>query len=103
MNATRIEIRKTDGEANPLTAAPATTETRTVTQGTEATPVPRRKHKLSLDFGFAALALAVGWAGYQWWNYTHTWTTTDNAYIAGHIHTVSTRIAGNVSEVLVAD
>ena len=103
MNATRIEIRKADGEASQLTAVPATTETRTATHATEATLAPRRKGKLLPALGGIVLVLAVGWAGYQWWNYTHTWTTTDNAYIAGHIHTVSTRIAGNVSEVLVAD
>jgi membrane fusion protein (multidrug efflux system) len=103
MNATRIEIRKADGEANLLTTAPATTETRTLTHPTAAAPAPRRKRKLPLGLGCAALALTLGYAGYQWWNYARTWTTTDNAYIAGHIHTVSTRIAGTVCEVFVTE
>ena len=103
MNATRIEIRKADGEANRLTAAPATTETRTATHAAEAARLPRRTQNLPLGLGGAALAIALGYAGYQWWNYARTWTTTDNAYIAGHVHTVSTRISGNVREVLVAE
>ena len=103
MNATRIEIRKADGEANLLAAAPATTETRTSSHAPEVGQAPHRKRKLPQGLGVAAIALALGSAGYQWWNYARTWTTTDNAYIAGQIHTVSTRLAGNVSEVLVAE
>ena len=51
----------------------------------------------------AVVLLTVGAAGFYWWNYTHTWVSTNNAYVAGHIHTVSTRIAGNVTKVLVSD
>jgi membrane fusion protein, multidrug efflux system len=49
------------------------------------------------------LVFAAGYGGHQWWNYSRTWVTTDNAYVTGHIHTVSTRIAGNVTEVLVSE
>jgi membrane fusion protein, multidrug efflux system len=33
--------------------------------------------------------------------YQRSWISTDNAYLAGHMHTISSRVAGNVKEVLV--
>jgi membrane fusion protein (multidrug efflux system) len=49
------------------------------------------------------MVAAAGYAGFRWWNYTRTWVSTDNAYISGHIHMVSTRVAGTVTDVLVAE
>jgi membrane fusion protein, multidrug efflux system len=46
---------------------------------------------------------AAGYGGYRWWDYARTWVTTDNACLSGHVLTVSSRIAGTVSEVLVED
>lgn len=92
-----------------------------LSEGTRITPVPEQKptqtgttcgppphlpcapRKAKLSAGVLLLLIATGYGGYRWWDYTHTWVTTDNAYIAGHIHTVSTRIAGNVTEVLVSE
>ena len=48
----------------------------------------------------AAVTTATAWSAYRWWDYAHTWVTTDNAYVAAHIHQVSSRVAGTVSEVL---
>lgn len=45
-----------------------------------------------------AAAIASGW---QWWEYTSTWASTDNALLSGHILSISPRIAGTVAEVLV--
>ena len=36
-------------------------------------------------------------------DYIRTWVKTDNAYVAAHIHQVSSRVAGTVSEVLVEE
>jgi membrane fusion protein, multidrug efflux system len=47
------------------------------------------------------LAISLLWPGYAWWQYTRTWVSTDNAYLAAHIHQVSFRVAGTVKEVLV--
>jgi membrane fusion protein, multidrug efflux system len=49
----------------------------------------------------AAVTAAVAWSAYRWWDYTRIWVKTDNAYVAAHIHQVSSRVAGTVSEVLI--
>jgi len=103
MNATQIQIGEATGKANLLQAAFTTSETRRATHATKATQSPCGKRKPLLGLVVAAVLLAAGYAGFQWWNYARTWTTTDNAFVAGHIHTVSTRLAGNVSEVLVSE
>jgi membrane fusion protein (multidrug efflux system) len=46
-------------------------------------------------------AALLGYAGAGWWNHAATWVTTDNAYVAAHIHQVSSRVTGTVEEVLV--
>jgi membrane fusion protein (multidrug efflux system) len=46
---------------------------------------------------------AAAWSGYRWVDYIRTWVKTDNAFVAAHIHQVSSRVAGTVSEVLVEE
>ncbi|HEY9767149.1 MAG TPA: HlyD family secretion protein [Coleofasciculaceae cyanobacterium] len=41
--------------------------------------------------------------GYRWWNYASTHESTDNAYVTGHIHQISSRIPGTVTDVEVND
>lgn len=48
-------------------------------------------------------AIAASTFGYRWWHYAATHETTDDAYVAGHVHQVSSRIAGTVTEVEVND
>jgi membrane fusion protein, multidrug efflux system len=60
------------------------------------------KHWLLVPLVVAVAALA-GFAGYHWWQQAQLWVVTDNAYVAGHVHQVSTRVAGTVSEVLVKE
>jgi membrane fusion protein, multidrug efflux system len=62
-----------------------------------------RSHRLALTLLAAALTTAVAWAGYQWLDHVRTWVKTDNAYVAAHVHQVSSRVAGTVSEVLVEE
>lgn len=50
-----------------------------------------------------ALLLAVGIAGGVLYWRGQGWQETDNAYVTGHIHPVSARVAGVVTRVLVAD
>ena len=103
MNLTATEIKKPDpGEGHRLITPPAGTETRTAYAATGKTKLPNRKGRLELSLGVAAL-LVAGYAGYCWWNDAHTWVKTDNAYVSGHVHAVSTRIAGTVSEVLISE
>jgi len=62
---------------------------------------PRRVLVLAL-VGAAVTTLAA-WSAYRWWDYTRTWVRTDNAYVAAHIHQVSSPVAGTVTEVLVEE
>jgi membrane fusion protein (multidrug efflux system) len=104
MNATRPEVRANSASEAGRPALPlAGTTTRTATLGVAEARIPRQKRRAALSVGLIALALAAGWAGWRWWHYAATWESTDNAYVSGHVHTVSARIAGNVSEVLVTE
>jgi len=68
----------------------------------------RSRRRLSrtriLVFGAVGLAMIAGLAyGASLWHYSQTHISTDDAYIAGHIASVSARVAGTVSEVVVND
>jgi membrane fusion protein, multidrug efflux system len=47
------------------------------------------------------LTVVTAWYGYRWYDHACTWTRTDNAYVAAHVHTISARVTGTVKEVLV--
>ncbi|MRV71294.1 HlyD family efflux transporter periplasmic adaptor subunit [Duganella sp. FT92W] len=49
------------------------------------------------------IALAAAGAGGRMWYRSHNFVETENAYVAGHVHPVSSRIAGVVSKVLIDD
>jgi membrane fusion protein, multidrug efflux system len=67
---------------------------------TRRAPQPRR---FAIALLAAAVTTAAAWSGYRWLDYVRTWVKTDNAYVAAHIHQVSSRVAGTVSEVLVQE
>jgi len=60
----------------------------------------RRKKALVLFAAATLLTVATG-GGYWWYRQTHV--STDDAFIDGRIHPVSSRIQGTVAEVLVED
>ncbi|HEX6566319.1 MAG TPA: protein kinase [Chthoniobacterales bacterium] len=72
-----------------------------------ATPLPEpgRRGKNKHLFYWIALPLAIlTAAGTSWfWIYSSQFETTDDAYITGHEHPISFRVAGTISEVLVED
>jgi len=47
------------------------------------------------------LLVVLAYFGRRYFVYSRSWVTTDNAYLAGHIHAISSRVAGTVTEVLV--
>jgi len=51
----------------------------------------------------ALIAIAACVAGGRMWYRSHNFVETENAYVAGHVHPVSARIAGIVTRVLVED
>ncbi|HTL54301.1 MAG TPA: biotin/lipoyl-binding protein, partial [Candidatus Limnocylindrales bacterium] len=65
-------------------------------------PSDRQKPKRWLQaIGVVTVAALAIYVGYRWWSSARNWVTTDNAYVAAHIHTISSRLAGTVQEVLV--
>jgi membrane fusion protein (multidrug efflux system) len=51
----------------------------------------------------AIVALAAIAAGGRMWYRSHYYVETENAYVAGHVHPVSSRISGVVTKVLIDD
>jgi membrane fusion protein (multidrug efflux system) len=69
----------------------------------EPTRLPARGKK-SLVRWLALLAVILGViAGLWYWFYSSQFEETDDAYITGHEHSVSFRVPGTISEVLVGD
>ena len=67
-------------------------------------PSPKKKNRQPLIFAVAGVAAIVaGNSGYHYWQHASTHEETDNATVSGHIHQVSSRINGTVSEVEVND
>jgi membrane fusion protein (multidrug efflux system) len=68
----------------------------------ESSPKKGPKRLLLGVLGAGALATAA-YYGYNYLQYSSTHQETDNATVAGHIHQVSTRINGTVTDVLAND
>ena len=80
-------------------AAPATTMS-----GDKVLKITFNHIKKILTVLIAGLLLAlVCWFGYQWYQHLATHEETDDAYVTGHLHQVSTRVNGTVAHVLVDD
>ncbi|MFO1513989.1 MAG: HlyD family secretion protein [Verrucomicrobiota bacterium] len=104
MNATKTQTNgHAANEAGFIAAPAARTATGTTAPDSKIVSAANRKQQVTYGLAFACVAVVLSVAGSWWWNYSHTWVSTNNAYVAGHIHTVSSRIAGNVAEVLVTD
>jgi membrane fusion protein (multidrug efflux system) len=61
---------------------------------------PPNKRVIGIVTVIALVALGVG--GRMWYR-SHNFVETENAYVSGHVHPVSSRIAGVVTRVLVED
>ncbi|HEY9726003.1 MAG TPA: HlyD family secretion protein [Chroococcales cyanobacterium] len=67
---------------------------------------PKKKGKIPkpVIFGAAGVAaIAAGAFGLHWWQYASAHEETDDAFVAGHVHQVSSRVNGTVSEIEVND
>jgi len=65
---------------------------------------PKKPNRKPLIFAVAGIgAIAASTFGYHYWQYTLTHQETDNATVSGHVHQVSSRINGTVSEIDVSD
>ena len=67
-------------------------------------PTPKKKKPIALILaGLGIGAIGASIFGYRYWQYSSTHQVTDNATVAGHIHQISSKIGGTVTEVLVND
>jgi membrane fusion protein (multidrug efflux system) len=67
-------------------------------------PEPKRIKPIAFVLaGLGLGAVVAGIFGYRYWQYASTHQSTDNATVVGHIHPVSSKIAGTVTYVLVGD
>jgi membrane fusion protein, multidrug efflux system len=64
---------------------------------------PERRHKTALLTIAGIGILAAAGFGYRWWHYISTHESTDDAYVTGNIHPISSRITGTVIQVNVND
>ncbi|HEU4846082.1 MAG TPA: HlyD family secretion protein [Burkholderiaceae bacterium] len=67
-----------------------------------ATPAARQPNRRVLVVA-GVVALAALLAGGRMWYRSHYFVETENAYVTGHVHPVSSRISGVVSRVLIED
>ncbi|MET0321351.1 MAG: HlyD family secretion protein [Duganella sp.] len=68
-----------------------------------AAPAAPAKSNRKVLIVAAVIALAAIGAGGRMWYRSHNFVETENAYVAGHVHPVSARIAGVVTKVLIDD
>jgi membrane fusion protein (multidrug efflux system) len=96
----------TDKVENAPSEAPAVDQDQELEQVQHPTsePSPKKKNRKPLIFAIAAMgAIVAGTFGHRYWQHASTHEETDNATVAGHIHQVSSRVNGTVSEVEVDD
>jgi membrane fusion protein (multidrug efflux system) len=85
------------------TAVPSVPPAGSPAAGAGAAPAGKTPPNKRVLFVAAAIALAALGAGGRMWYRSHYFVETENAYVSGHVHPVSSRIPGVVTRVLVED
>jgi membrane fusion protein, multidrug efflux system len=105
-NGHHLDSRDADGNLLTAVVPPAKVETLTPFVGSAQIdkPAPQRRKRLPLILaGVGIGATVAGIFGFRYWEFISTHQTTDNATVYGHIHQISSKVAGTVTEVLVND
>ena len=91
--------------SQPVTAERPNVSQAAPTVFTAATPPARRRWGKRFALLVAALLVLAGAGsyGYRWWTDGRFLQSTDDAYVQADMVTVSSRVAGQVADVLVAD
>jgi membrane fusion protein (multidrug efflux system) len=93
---------RTAAAIDPLDPPARLRETVSASQPGEPRPTARKPRPTRWWLAGAATTV-IGAGLFIWWQSARTWVDTDNAFVAGHIHQVSSRVAGTVQEVFVTD
>lgn len=89
----------------PTLIPPAESDTGPLLSPEDPTPQPPKYNlkKILLLSGLGLGSIMAIVLGYRYWQYNSIHESTDNAIVVGHIHDVSSKIAGTVTEVMVND
>jgi membrane fusion protein, multidrug efflux system len=99
-----VEAVTADRTANGETAVLTPSEAQNQETTTQPPKTPKQKKPTRLILAALGVgAIAASGFGYRWWQYASSHQETDNAQVAGHIHQISSRIPGTVTQVLVDD
>ena len=71
-----------------------------IPEGTKRKRAARQRYLSLVLSGVATIGLS-GYLGARYLAYARSWVKTDNAYLAAHIHSISSRVTGTVKDVLV--
>jgi membrane fusion protein (multidrug efflux system) len=72
-------------------------------EAAKETIVLRKKSRIGRVLIFVVILAAVVVGGIYLWKYLNTYESTDDAEVDGHINAISTRISGNVIQILAED
>jgi membrane fusion protein (multidrug efflux system) len=105
-NGTRAAVLEKEatvtGQRQPQAGA-AEVESGPKAEAAERAAKPKRRPKGLILAGLGAAAVVGGGVGLHWWQYAAAHQETDDAYVTGNVHPVSSRINGTVSAVRVDD
>jgi membrane fusion protein (multidrug efflux system) len=100
----KTTVLEKESPEDSLTAPKVEEHSSQATEKQQKPTPPKRKKQIPLILAALGVgALAAGGFGYRWWQYASTHQQTDDAQVAGHIHQISSRIPGTISQVLVND
>ena len=92
----RMQVKENTIPRNHVSARPPASNTNRADQPTSR----RRRRILAIGAVIGVLGLFFG---IRYWMYASTHEDTDDAYVTGYTHQISSRITGTVQEVLVDD
>lgn len=98
-SATRAAAQSQTGASQAVTGSQAIS--RTDADGPVQAKIKKSRGKLFLFLGVTVLVFAAG--GAIWWLLAQGHEETDDSYVDGHITTISSRVSGVVTQVLVED
>lgn len=98
-----VKVVAPDTEAETEEEPIPSPEEETEQEEKEKSQPQRQQPRLLILAGLGVVAVVASVFGFHWWQYASTHESTDDAYVQGNVHPISSRINGTVAEVLVDD